>query len=77
MEEFEEESRLSSSLLYCLDGNEPTEEDKVMSFSQLNTRKRSLPFKGIGKENILADNKPEDSESYPKKILVAPGDVSL
>lgn len=78
MEEFEEESRLSSSLLYCLDGNEPVEE-KELSFSQFNTRKRSMSFKGIGqgnKENLLVDNKyeDEDSESCSKKILVVEDD---
>lgn len=71
VEEFEEESRLSSSLLYCLDGNEPTEEDKELS---LNTRKRSLPTKDFdqgNKENLQVDRNYEDSESCPKKILVA------
>lgn len=76
MEEFEEESRLSSSLLYCLDGNEPVEEKELL-FSQFNTRKRSMSFKGIAqdnKENLLVDNKYEDSESCPKKILVVEDD---
>ncbi|KAL5287440.1 ARHGAP19 family protein [Megaselia abdita] len=85
VEEFEEESRLSSSLLYCLDGNEPAEEEKELSFSQFNSRKRSLPFKDQNqdnKENLLSENKNENSESYPKKSLVvqdggAQGDVSV
>lgn len=84
VEEFEEESRLSSSLLYCLDGNEPVnrEYEKTgipeteLSFAQLTNRKRSLPIQDQeNKENcqIIEEN---STNKYSKKMFVEQGPES-
>lgn len=81
-----DESDLSPSLLYCLDGNEPT---LASPFGNSNGRKRSAgtPLKSTLITNLDADNKEnmenlQEDHSRTKKLLITspekyPGETAL